>query len=1003
MTFAPWFVAPIMSLIALAPHDSEWPPQEDPYSSSTNPTSSSPLFMEQIIVPIPAEFKPWFTKNHWHTSGVGGFTGSFAIGDLEGQNDGDLDIVLYTPDEAALAMRLSIDWSAKTAQSTPLWFWMTPRSLDSTNGFGLTDSSTLPASGHAGSSERNVVIWDMNGDGTNEVALVASRWGTNVPPAGTSKWNDAIFILRTDNSMPAGVTSSIREPQLVADSGGYPTHSVYAVGDRLGVCKVRDTDSPMDLVSHSHEGQRIGIWKLDLDPQSGQEFLTLEYEYKFWGGSNATPGSQQLETHEFNYADIDGDGFDEFFLDGVVDFVGPGGVPTNSTEPTKGISNWVTAVSTPIDPNDHTDQMYAANWDGSGTLSIFGVPQMGHETFYNATTGAATENTNSPSTHGQSIYGGNWDGNLPGLEAIIVPKNYDGVVVGPPPASAFLAGAFAIDSAGNELAVDGTMFPDQSLSVPKRISSGPSKEIFQIDWDGDYSRDEILSIPWSCITVWEMNEKAQLGSPLPAGMPTRTQILSNPTPIVDPITSAQYSIYYYQGINGSMTSSWGWSNNGVGRYTHYYSKLAEMWPESNVPRARPLDLGNDHREEIVVLGPTKFDPTIDYTGLYIYFNPNALTGPAKTTPRVIPEYMKWRYDFNPYPFEYQSLPTLVDIDIFPDTAGMPLQSTVPVTDVFTAFANYDNGTRVDISSLVDWQETENLGYVDINGSNDLASGTSKGSARIFCTWQQDGVSIPSKPAYIFASDQLEPEVLMAGFSTTHLSNTSPYSDLVVEARIAHKDNVSMVGAVALNQSPSLLWSPLSAPLLLYDDGQSGHGDALAGDGIYSGKVTALSSAANNFNTGDNLFQIGAAPISSTSTVSALLPSLGVGQMPGPITPINLINYDTDAYAEGDMPRVRMAGYRGIPASVNGPWMVECEVIAPSNSPGASLDVYATVQATTNQTVALTNYGNGRYGLPLSQAPQLASGVYFVDVQAVANAGLSSEAKSDAWPFLRLHP
>jgi hypothetical protein len=122
--------------------------------------------------------------------------------------------------------------------------------------------------------------------------------------------------------------------------------------------------------------------------------------------------------------------------------------------------------------------------------------------------------------------------------------------------------------------------------------------MWQIDWDGDRSEDEILNYFWQTLIVWRMGEKGDWGNSPPPGMPTQAQLQQS-------WIEEGFELWweFYQGYNGAKIDEWGWNNGGPGRYTHYYQKLGEAYPGAGAWKPLAWDIGRDFREEIVVATP----------------------------------------------------------------------------------------------------------------------------------------------------------------------------------------------------------------------------------------------------------------------------------------------------------------------------------------------------------------------------------------------------------------
>ena len=563
--------------------DSEWPPAADPVNAQMSPGPG--LEMEKISISIPNEFSQWFTHQH----DVGGWNEwpvDFAIGDIEGESDGDTDIVLYLADEVLLGARIEIDWVNNSGTLVPLWAWKLP------------NTPSTPPGSHAGLGPHNCLIWDFDNDGSNEIALVGPAqydlWG--VPT-----WGQAVYVVQEDPTPPPGPWDfSVPPPRVLAVSEASGLSSSSEIGERLGICRVRDTAYRQDILSFNHDGSTLSIWRLPDDPASTSMVRVFSSAY-------TVP-----ITHEYNHADIDGDGFDEFAWDGVLDFVdlvNGTATPTNTTNPLEGVWLWHTGQV----PYDHMDQMMILDFDpNSPGLEINSLPEYqwtdptgashpGVDTLWNTDGTILRVNDDCPFQHPQSVSVGNWTSSRDGLESIYVPKSFSNQTV--TGSEIWLCGSYAVDAEQNELAVDGGYWQTVKVNPPENDlpihrATGPNYRTWQIDWDGDRSQDEILHYFWQTLIVWRMGEKGDWGTTPPPGMPTEQQVQSSWIE-----NGVELWWDFYQGYNGAKVDEWGWNNGGPGRYTHYYQKLGEAYPGAGAWRPLAWDIGRDYREEIVVATP----------------------------------------------------------------------------------------------------------------------------------------------------------------------------------------------------------------------------------------------------------------------------------------------------------------------------------------------------------------------------------------------------------------
>jgi hypothetical protein len=656
----PWApaAAAALSLLVLHPAagiDSEWPPAGDVINAQMSPGPG--LTMGLIEIDIPAEFAAWF--NHFHLVGEDANTWNsyaldFAIGDIEGIDDGDVDIVITMADEIVLGATLTIDRQGLSGSLTPLWCWKAPNA-----------PATPPQDTHAGLDKHNVLIWDFDDDGSNEVAVVApgqyDLWGTMV-------WGQAIYVLAEDpNPPPPPWEFSVPPPQVLAVSDASNNTATGEIGERLGICRVRDTNGRRDIVSTKHFGATLSIWKLE----QANGVYTLDRVFsKPW---------QQLKTHEYNHADIDGDGYDEFAWDGIVDFVDDvNGVwtPTNTTNSLHGINRWSTGMT----DNDHMDQMLLLDFDPAAPgLEVNSLPEFdwtdptgaGHpgvDTLWKTDGTVLRVNDDIPWEHPQTMYVGNWTSSRNGFESLYVPKSFNNPII--TGGETWLAAHYAVDAYQNELALDGGYWHSKKLdpptnSFPVHRATGPCFRMQQIDWDGNHLQDEILHDFWQTMIVWRMGEKGDWGATPPPGMPTEAQLN-------DPWTEGGFQLWweFYQGYNGQMIDQWAWNNGGPGRYTHYYSKLAEAFPGSGRWSGLAWDITGDYREEAVV---------VIHNRVNIFFNLDPISDPSQfASPTSDPEYRRLRMERVGEPYVFPP-PAVGDID------G---DGAIDVSDLLTVLASW---------------------------------------------------------------------------------------------------------------------------------------------------------------------------------------------------------------------------------------------------------------------------------------------------------------------------
>ncbi|WP_145192249.1 hypothetical protein [Planctomycetes bacterium Pla163] len=1000
--------------------------------------STDPFFWDEMQVTVPTELQNWLFN--WGTAH--GNSTTVTVGDIEGADDGDLNIVIYNSNEAALAARLDIDWGTKSVTVTPLWFWLSPYALDSANG-GLAGSPPTPNQ-RSGTELTGPIIHDFDGDGENEVLLHAQDYRRI---SGTYAWRDSLYVLSNPTiagGYPAGSGSSsngtqawsgtsIAQPTVYTIPGGdtFTGEQNRGLGNRAGVCNVSDaTDDPRDIVSHTHDADTCGVWRFE-DNGTTKEIVLL-YAFDYYGTKTELPTgytvSDRRPTHEFNWLDSDGDGFDEFFIDGELDFVDADvngdPDPINQAHPKAGRQVWITQQMTSNTGPLHVDQMFAARWDvasAPGELQALGVPEYQKDTLYrlrdaSAPRGAPTsadENTASPVVHGQGIASGNFSVGNDGLEALFFPKEQvaNPVVVPPSPTGVggVDAGGYLTNVTGEDLlAIDGTVFYywDPGSGEPyKRVSTGPSRRALPIDFDGDYSRDEAVSNPWDALIVWACGYK---GDGLPSYFPTPTQIenLSAPYPDAyspyDPLNPSDDEWhFFYHGKDGSERLTWGWNNGGPGRGWHFWEKLAETWPHGNRPNPFVYDLGNDHREEVLA-------PTPD--GLYILFNEEAYSGSPRMSPTRFLEYRLWRQDVMNPPFVYQDLPEIAELRITPETSGLDFASTRQMAATIVL----SNGGTVDVTDLVSWS-VDRQGLATISSAGILASKSLNGAVRVNASIDLGdslvglgGGSLEAEPAYVMCTSATKPVVILAGYSTTRLESGVSGSVLRVEARVAQRDGDAVV--VEATNADGTPWDPLgTGTLTLLDDGGSASGDDVAGDGIYTASIVLTPTGGQNgLVLGDNLKGVRAYLAATPSNISKAWPYLTIGatqtwfDITGPCVGLGSEN---DGLADADVPHIRQAGFRAIPGirGASTILFVEAVVDRPTSDSDAALTVIAdftSVIGGITFPVVLTESTPGVFSYFGITPPAAANGSYLVGIRATTPDPLLGD--SDCWPRLRIH-
>jgi hypothetical protein len=999
---------------ALSPAPQEVSPlwcAPDPYDDASNPPPGDPLRMGELFIELPPEFAGWI--GHTHREGIYYHaSSSFALGDLEGRDDGDLDIAIATVREAVLVCRLDLDREARTGRLTPLWFWLSPWAEAALFDPGRPGTPRA----HGGPEERNVLVWDLDDDGRNEVVVVA-------PDA---QGQEALFVLgepRPDSNSPR---FSVPEPvELGRERIGFDTDGEPL---RLGLCRVRDTDGPRDVCLHSHEGENLPIWKLARFPGGGSDLVRL-YDPYIFPGPSSTRNAGGTKTHEFNYADVDGDGYDEFFLDGVLDLVDRVGGVATPTFGMRGVMRWRTGYA-----SGHMDQMIAADWDPdhegleilcategdwTGPVNFSGPSNPSYhgankDVLFSADGRVLRENLDAPATDGQEICGGNFTATRPGLEALFCPKDYRWVVV--PNCQPVRSGSYAIDAQGRELAMNGVSFlrrtPQRDCTsccpadptypfndVPPLVrSTGPGwKELLPLDWDGDAREDEILSRPGPALLVWRLGEKGDARSRSPY-LPRRDELVDasgDPVPAFH-FEGRPYYIHFYTGsLLEDPHPEWAWQNGGPGRYTHYYEKLAAVHPHANLFSFRPYDVLLDQREELLVLSAG---------GLSIFFNPAPLAAEQEAPRLLHPLYRRWRMERIPFPFDLSRLPEVAALELRPrDPAlparvvGMELESHLPLS----ALLRFEDGSTSDVSRLVTWSGDPDAGaLLPISERGVVRSRSWRGSARFQAWLTLAGREWRSNSVLVLATDREEPVILSAGYGDTFLDQGNPGRPLAIQAQVAQRDNQRPLFVPVLLPDGSF-FEPHGLPVWLRDDGDPARGDARVHDGIFSARVAPAPGSAQGLALGDNLLTLRAAyydgpgpsggdPLGEDFVSSRAWPYVVLGSGASPLQP-------PAPYASEDLPapRVLSCGTRGI-EGLSSRFFLEAEVSVP---PVGRLSVVAWLPVLGLE-LPMEPRGDGRFvldfdlGMPLDRTA-------LVDVRATLRHQ-GRDYSGDSWPRLWLH-
>jgi hypothetical protein len=246
-----------------------------------------------------------------------------------------------------------------------------------------------------------------------------------------------------------------------------------------------------------------------------------------------------------------------------------------------------------------------------------------------------------------------------------------------------------LNAQGKPLACDGMM----TGPFGGWQSGGPVHWVRQIDWDGDYSQDELLNHYRAGVNVWRVGRKGDWGTgPTPPGMPTEQQ---NQDGWLEGGLGCHWFWYYDMNLAGHGD----YENGGPGAYTHYYQKSLEDSPGGwyfDLFSINAYDMDRDYREEAM---------TVDGEKLRIMYNPAPLAEPLRyPSPALNETYRRMRQEFHAciVPFQYKEQPTLESIEVTPGDLEMPANSA----EQLSAAGRYSDGvTVVDVTGQVAWLVT----------------------------------------------------------------------------------------------------------------------------------------------------------------------------------------------------------------------------------------------------------------------------------------------------------
>lgn len=1099
-------------LVALAAnpllHDTEWPPQPDPYFDSNGNVVNNPspgynpeLELASLHADLPTvyagipvgsllthfhdkdEAQPGTLPTGSRTSDI--FT-DMSIGDVDNDGEAD-DIVIAMAGEGLLAATLDIDWGDPDASPPipptliglePLWAWRSPYS----NGLAHVAHQGTGDDVHGSLFVRhNPLIWNVidegdEGDQTNEVVFIGLDENAQ----------RRLYVFRTEDVEALTFNERLSNNEIRANpvTSSAPSGSgdqAYTL-PRLAVCKVTNTDFPRDVLASEHDGDAAGIWTFINGTPVLEHRIDRTLDYN--GPDSTREGNIRAKTHEFNWLDIDGDGFDEFFANGLVDLVDADA----SGEP---VDNDYDARWQIVDSpggRAHTDQVYVADWDPLRPgLEVLAVTEEGNETvddcacagwvdaaggpcadacvltnydlLFDADCGTLLDSFSAgPSQNGQHLFGGNWTSSNKGIEYIASPKDSTGTVV--PSGQAESTGSYAAsirqdDSSPSAsfslLAVDGSRYvdtsPDNRFFAATRLrhrSGGPFKRLWAMDWDGDYSSDEILHHPFNKrnVIIWRMGEKGDWGIQRPPGMPNPgevEQVMNS-----NDMSPQTHSWDYYLDSNGDEV----YQNNGPGYGTHYFQKLKEQLPPhgNGAIVARPYDIGGfDYREELVAVSTASSGSGTSlqlFPRVHVFYNSAPLHGPAldasadpttpfpgRPSPHASLAYRQYRQSPIELPFAFNTGGVTVRRFFVRPVDGSLPRSVVGVDHggslVVQALIEYSDGTLEDVSPRVTWlQDADVSSHIFLDPPSSPASldghrtvrhvGTQTVSGRFRARLSIDGVLQHSTPLYVYASNAPEPAILRAGFEDSWIVADPNLTDraLRVSAHVAHRENTASV--VQVYHPNGQYWLPYGtttpdgygSKVRLFDNGT--HGDRIAGDGIYEISLPVPAPGWQDLQPGYELLciraRIGFTPAQPGTPIlpanrgqfrSAPWPYFvqgsGSQDAPWPIATASAMPPESLAYPSS---RISSLGFRGHTDA--GELLFELSVIPTPFHPAAPTTAAICIGGTWT---GLLDQGGDIHTLQVSSSG-IAAGLHvFMASTRVDNDIMKS---SDTGPFLRLH-
>lgn len=634
-----------------------------------------------------------------------------AIGDVN--NDGQLDMVFQIEQRLLMAVTFTRNSCGVPIAVQPLWSIFDPAGDVNKSDWG---------------GERPI-IWDLDGDGLNEVAWVGhvQRNGQydlevqvidNNPaltpdPAFNNELRPAIAARWSFNANVPGWVGMIR------NSGSKDLVN-------LTVGRFRQGTPQFDLMVSSSNDGRPHVLQL-----AGAALTTL----------HAAPYLTQ-QTHEPHLFDIDGDGLDEVLSNGVIDFNGR--TLSDGTFDPLGVT-WQMCRYYPTSPQpwhctsswhawDHADNLQpVGDLDGDGVADLLicddgfnkvapgypggsSVTWNGLQTRVGTMAGLLFHNTSAANEHGQTLALGRFLAGADAFgqrspQAVFTPKNStfgNGM-------SGNYWGSLTSNRRVNALAGSVSVNPwGGSLTGP--VGWTPHA----MDWDGDRASDECFS-PF-----------------------------------------------------GNVNAVFRLTNTASGGYPHSWQSLheARLWSrpyDSNGFMGTACDFFGDSREEWLAFSQND---------VIFIDNPATYANAGKhPTPWRNVEYRR-RYN-SPVGrwVDFQAMPSLVRVEVRPAGVGL----AVGGSRTLQAIGHYSDGSTEDVTRYATWS-TGAASVATLSGN--VVTAVANGTAALRATVA--GIASNS-PALVSVSSSTRPRVLYAGWADSYMVAGQP-STLRVEACVADSQN-----------------------------------------------------------------------------------------------------------------------------------------------------------------------------------------------------------------------